>query len=47
MAIEQGLFKLLTGSPSITAVIPNDAGGTPQVYWDLAPKGAKTPYIVL
>jgi hypothetical protein len=45
--IEQGLFKLLTASPSITALIPNDAGGTPQVYWDLAPKGAKTPYIVL
>jgi hypothetical protein len=45
--IEQGLFQLLTTSPSITAVIPNDAGGTPQVYWDLAPKGAKPPYIVL
>jgi len=45
--IEQGLFQLLTASPSITAVIPNDAAGTPQVYWDLAPKGAKTPYIVL
>jgi hypothetical protein len=45
--IEQGLFQLLTTNSSITAVIPNDISGTPQVYWDLAPKGAKTPYIVL
>ena len=45
--IEQGLFQFLTTNSSITAVIPNDISGTPQVYWDLAPKGAKTPYIVL
>jgi hypothetical protein len=45
--IEQGLFQLLATNSAITAVIPNDAGGTPQIYWNLAPKGAKTPYLVL
>jgi hypothetical protein len=45
--IENGLFQLLATNSAITAVIPNDAVGTPQVYWNLAPKGVKTPFIVL
>jgi Protein of unknown function (DUF3168) len=47
MAIEQGLFKLLASSSNITALIPNDANGNPQIYWVMAPKGAVVPYIVL
>lgn len=45
--IEQGLLQLLATQSAITALIPNDAAGTPQVYWGLAPKGAKAPFIVL
>lgn len=47
MAIEQGLLQLLATSSAITALIPNDVGGQPQIYWLLAPKGAKPPYLIL
>lgn len=47
MALEQGLLQLLATSSGITALVPNDVGGQPQIYWVLAPKGAKPPYIVL
>jgi hypothetical protein len=45
--IEQGLLQLLGSESAITNIVPNDAGGHPQIYWVLAPKGAKPPYLVL
>lgn len=47
MALEQGIFQLLTTTAAITAIVPNDIAGTPQIYWVVAPKSAKLPYIVL
>lgn len=45
--IEQGLLQLLGQASAVTSLIPNDVAGTPQIYWMLAPKSAKLPYIVL
>jgi hypothetical protein len=45
--IEKGLLQLVTTDSGVSALIPKDVGGTPQVYWLLAPKGAKAPYIIL
>src|SRR5258707_13846243 len=45
--IEQGLLQLLSGNSGVTALIPNDVGGHPQIHWLVAPKGEKPPYIVL
>src|SRR5580704_16210167 len=47
MAIEQGLFQLITTAPNVQALIPADPNGTTQVYWILAQKGAILPYLVL
>lgn len=47
MAIEQGLLQLLGADAGVTALVPNDVAGTPQVYLGAAPKSAKTPFIVL
>ena len=41
MAIEQGLYTLLTQDPGVSALVGN------KVYWILAPKGAVLPYIVV
>src|SRR5690349_19831112 len=45
--VEQGLLQLLGQSSAVTSLIPNDVAGTPQIYFQLAPKGAKLPYIVI
>lgn len=47
MAIEQGLLQLIAQSSAVKALVPNDVAGNPQIYWVLAPKGAKLPYILL
>jgi len=41
MAIEQGLFQLITSDSNVNAFVGASA------YWILAPKGAIVPYIVL
>jgi Protein of unknown function (DUF3168) len=41
MAIEQGLYALLTQDPGVSALVSTS------VYWILAPKGASLPYVVL
>jgi hypothetical protein len=45
--IEQGLVQLLNTNAGVTALVPDDSAGTPQIYWGAAPKSAKVPYIVL
>lgn len=45
--IEQGLLQLLGATSSVTTLIGTDPANHPQVYWKLAPKGIKTPCIVL
>jgi hypothetical protein len=47
MPIEQGILQLLGSNAALQALVPNDVSGTMQVYWLLAPKGAKPPYIIL
>ena len=45
--IEQGLLQLIGADAGVKALVPADISGTTQVYWLLAPKGAKAPYIIL
>lgn len=47
MALKQGILQLLGATAPVTAIVPNDVAGTPQIYWTVAPKSAKAPYIVL
>jgi hypothetical protein len=47
MALKQGILQLLGANAGVQAIVPNDVAGTPQIYWTLAPKSAKAPYIVL
>jgi hypothetical protein len=47
MAIENGLLQELAGNSGVTSILPNDVSGNPQIYWVLAPKGAKPPYVIL
>jgi hypothetical protein len=41
MAIEQGLYTMLTQDPGVSALVGTSA------FWILAPKGTTLPYIVL
>jgi len=47
MSLEQGLLQEIAASSDVTAIVPNDVSGNPQIYWGLAPKGAKPPYLIL
>jgi hypothetical protein len=46
MAIEQGLFQLITQVPSIQNAVGVDANGVTRAYWVLAPQGTKLPYLI-
>lgn len=46
MAVEQGLFQLITQDASVTTVIGTDKNGTTKAYWILAPQGAAVPFLV-
>jgi hypothetical protein len=46
MAVEQGLFQLVTQNAGVQAAVGADANGTTQAYWILAPQGAVLPFLV-
>jgi hypothetical protein len=47
MAIEQGLFQLITSNPTIAAAVGPDANGIARAWWVLAPQGATLPFLIL
>ena len=46
MAVEQGLYQLVTSDAGIKAAVGVDANGTTRAYWILAPQGAAVPFLI-
>ena len=46
MAVEQGLFQLVTQDAAVKAAVGTDANGTTKAYWVLATQGAVLPFLV-
>lgn len=46
MAIEQGLFQLITSNPTIAAAVGPDVNGIARAWWVLAPQGATLPFLI-
>ena len=47
MAVEKGLFQLVTSSPTIQTAVGTDANGTTRAFWSLAPQNTPMPFLVL
>ncbi len=47
MAIEQGLFQLITSDTAVKTAVGADANGTTRAFWILARQGSAVPFLVL
>jgi hypothetical protein len=46
MAIEQGLFQLVTQNAGVQSAVGVDANGIAKAFWVLAPQGAALPFLI-
>lgn len=46
MAIEQGLFQLVTSNAGVQTAVGVDANGIARAFWVLAPQGTVAPFLV-
>lgn len=46
MAVEQGLFQLVTQDAGVQSAVGADANGTTKAWWVLAPQGVVLPFLI-
>jgi Protein of unknown function (DUF3168) len=46
MAVEKGLFQLVTSNAAVQAAVGVDTNGTTRAFWDLAPQNTPMPFLI-